>query len=130
MLDDVARLDRRATGEDRAHLIEGLATPETARVLRGDGGSIDGFVIRAPWGGVAVLAAETDDAIRLLDWRRRQAGAGHPVHAGIPETDDNRTGRLIQEGWTRGGAGTRMTRGAPLDWHPSSIWGHFSGAIG
>ena len=49
-------LDREGTGEDRSKVIERFATPESAMVLpRADGG-IDGFVIRAPWGGGATIA--------------------------------------------------------------------------
>ena len=31
---------------------------------------------------------------------------------------------------TLAGAGTRMIRGAPLEWRPDWIWGSFSGALG
>jgi predicted N-acetyltransferase YhbS len=130
MLREVIALDRRATGEDRSTLIRLLATPDSARIVVGANGAIAGFLIRAPWGGAAVVAPEADDAIRLLDWRRRQAGTDHAVHAGIPEGDDHRGKRLLSEGWAAGGAGTRMIRGAPLDWRPNWVWGHYSGAFG
>jgi predicted N-acetyltransferase YhbS len=130
MLTDIIALDRLATGEDRSAVLERLANPESARVLLGDGGSLRGFLIRAPWGGVSLIAPEADDAIRLLEWRRRRAGVDHPVFAGFPDTGDSRQARLLSEGWTLAGAGTRMIRGAPLEWRPDCIWGSFSGALG
>ena len=130
MLAGIVALDRLATGEDRSAVLERLANPESARVLVGDDGSTRGFVVRAPWGGVSLIAPETDDAIRLLDWRRRQAGVDHPIYAGFPDTGDSRRTRLLSVGWTLAGAGTRMIRGKPLEWNPDWIWGTFSGALG
>lgn len=130
MLSDIIALDRLTTGEDRSAVLARLASPESARVLLGDDGSLRGFLVRAPWGGVSLIAPEADDAIRLLEWRRRQAGLDHPVYAGFPDTGDSRRARLLSEGWTLAGAGTRMIRGAPLEWRPDWIWGSFSGALG
>lgn len=130
MLSEIVALDRLATGENRAALLEILTTPDTARVVVGGDGSVRAFLIRAPWGGVSLMAPDADDAIRLLDWRRRQAGADHPVYAGLPDTDDSRRVRLDSAGWTITGAGARMIRGEPLDWRPDWIWGHFNGALG
>jgi predicted N-acetyltransferase YhbS len=129
MLPGIVALDGLGTGEDRSVLMERVANPETARVLVGDDGSQRGFVIRAPWGGVALVAPEVDDAIHLLEWRRHQAGLDHPVYAGLPGGDDRRM-RLVSAGWTPAGAGTRMIRGEPLEWNPDWIWGTFSGALG
>jgi GNAT superfamily N-acetyltransferase len=130
MLPGIIALDRLATGEDRSAVLARLANPESARVVPGDDGSLRGFLIRAPWGGVSLIAPEAEDAIHLLEWRRRQAGPDHPVYAGFPDTGDSRRARLLDEGWTLAGAGTRMIRGAPLEWRPDWIWGSFSGALG
>jgi GNAT superfamily N-acetyltransferase len=130
MLPGMIALDRLATGEDRSAVVGRLASPESSRVLLGADGVLRGFLIRAPWGGVSLMAAEADDAIRLLEWRRRQAGVDHPVYAGFPDSGDSRRARLLSEGWTLAGAGTRMIRGAPLEWRPDWIWGSFSGALG
>jgi predicted N-acetyltransferase YhbS len=130
MLSDIVALDRIATGENRAALLGILATPDSARVVVGGDDAVRAFLIRAPWGGVSLMAPDPNDAIRLLDWRRRQAGADHPVYAGLPDTDDSRRARLLSEGWTLTGAGSRMIRGKPLDWRPDWIWGHFNGALG
>ncbi|HLQ48021.1 MAG TPA: GNAT family N-acetyltransferase [Candidatus Dormibacteraeota bacterium] len=130
MLSDIIALDRLATGEDRSAVLERLASAESSRVLLSTDGALRGFLIRAQWGGVALIAPEADDAIRLLEWRRRQAGVGHPVYAGFPDTGDSRRARLLSEGWSLAGAGTRMIRGEPLEWRPDWIWGTFSGALG
>jgi predicted N-acetyltransferase YhbS len=130
MLPGIVAFDRLATGEDRSAVLERLANPESSRVLVGDDGSQRGFLIRAPWGGVSLVAPEADDAIRLLEWRRRHAVVDHPVFTGMPESGDHRRARLLSEGWTLAGAGTRMIRGAPLEWRPNWIWGTFSGAFG
>jgi len=69
--DAIADLDRRATGEDRASILRAFASPETGRIaMRGDG-SVGAFVVRASWGGRALIAAEPDLALALLDARRR-----------------------------------------------------------
>jgi predicted N-acetyltransferase YhbS len=130
MLSEIVELDRLATGENRAALLENLANPDSARVVVGADRSVDAFLIRAPWGGVSLMARDPDHAIRLLDWRRRQSGADHPVYAGLPDTDDSRRARLQEEGWTLTGSGARMIRGEPVDWRPDWIWGHFNGALG
>jgi hypothetical protein len=130
MLPAIIALDQLATGEDRSAVLARLANRESSRVVAGADGALRGFLIRAPWGGVSLIAREADDAIRLLEWRRRQAGLGHPVFAGFPDTGDSRQARLLSGGWTLAGAGTRMIRGAPLEWHPDWIWGSFSGALG
>jgi predicted N-acetyltransferase YhbS len=130
MLPAIIALDRLATGEDRSAVLARLASPESARVLLGDNGSLSGFLIRAPWGGVSLIAPEAEDATRLLEWRRGQAGVGHPVYAGFPDTGDSCRARLLSQGWTLAGAGTRMIRCAPLEWLPDWIWGSFSGALG
>jgi predicted N-acetyltransferase YhbS len=130
MVAGMIALDRLATGEDRSAVLERLASPESSRILLGADGDLCGFLIRAPWGGVSLIAPEADDASRLLESRRRRAGVDHPVFAGFPDTGDSRRARLLSEGWTLAGAGTRMIRGAPLAWRPDWIWGTFSGALG
>jgi GNAT superfamily N-acetyltransferase len=130
MLQGMITLDRLATGEDRSAVLARMASQESSRVLLGADGALSGFLIRAPWGGVSLVAPEADDAIRLLEWRRRQAGVDHPVFAGFPDAGDSRRARLLREGWTLAGAGTRMIRGERLEWNPDWIWGTFSGALG
>jgi len=129
-LDALAGLDAVVTGEDRRHLFAAFASPESARCLVGDDGGVRGFVVRAPWGGGATIAPDPDDAIRILEARRRAAGPERRVRAGL--LAENREGlrHLGSLGWTDAWAAPRLVRGAPLDWHPEAIWGQFNHALG
>jgi ribosomal protein S18 acetylase RimI-like enzyme len=126
----LARLDRAATGEDREHLLRAFARPESALCLEDAAGEVHGFVVRASWGGGATIAGDPDDALLLLDARRRIAGADHRVRAGV--LDENRDGlaRLGERGWTEAWTAPRLIRGARLDWEPRAIWGQFNHALG
>jgi len=127
--DAIADLDRRATGEDRASILRGFASPETGLVaLRGDG-TVGAFVVRASWGGRALVASEPDLALALLDARRR-ASRDKPVMIGIFEDNAAGRARLAEAGWTERQGGPRLIRGEPLDWRPDWIYGQFTGAIG
>ena len=130
MLPALVEQTRRATGEDRFAILASVATPETARVIVGDDGSLRASFVRAPWGGGALIAPDPDDAMRILDWRRRQVGPLGHVNVSLPDTNDDRPARLLADGWTPSGAGTRMERGEPLDARLEWLWGHLSGAIG
>ena len=131
--DDLAAiiaLDRVATGEDRSAILRTFATPETGRVAVRHDGSVGGFLVRAPWGGSAVIAAEPDAAVQLLDWRRRRSSGDHHIVIGVLEGNTAGRDRLIAEGWTEQPGGPRMIRGEPLVWRPESIYGQFNGALG
>src|SRR5262249_40020903 len=75
----IERLDRAGTGEDRAHAIRRFASAETTRVATGEDGKVEGYVLRAPWGGGATVAPTPDAALRILTARRRAAGVGGRV---------------------------------------------------
>jgi GNAT superfamily N-acetyltransferase len=131
--DDLAaleRLDRAATGEDRGHAIRRLSGPETTRVTIGDDGSVEGYVLRAPWGGGATIARTPDAALRILTARRRAAGPEGRVRVGL--LDENTAGleRLTEVGLRLTWSAPRMLRGDPLVWRPEWIWGQFNHAMG
>jgi len=125
-LDAAAELDRWATGEDRRHI---LATSD-GWVVGGAPGEVTAFTLRSPFGGVATVARDASDALRLFDLRRREAGPEGRVRAGV--LDENAAGleRLIAEGWTEVWSGPRMIRGEPLNWTPTGIWSQFNHALG
>jgi hypothetical protein len=129
-LEAMIALDREATGEDRGHAIRALATPDSARVLGASDGGIDGFVIRAPWGGGATVARSADAALELVAARRLAARAAGRVRVGLLE--ENRSGlrRLREAGFRAQWAAPRMVRGAALVWRPEWIWGQFNHAMG
>ncbi len=126
----IAALDRDATGEDRSAILGDFAEPATARVAMRPDGSPGGFLVRSPWGGSALVAAEPDDAVRLLDWRRRRAAPERRIAIGVLEGNAAGRARLRADGWTESAGGPRMIRGEPLDWRPGLIYGQFSGALG
>jgi hypothetical protein len=126
----MTELDRLATGEDRAHALARLATPDTARVLAGDDGAVRAFVVRPPWGGGATVASSIEAALAIIDARRRTAGPDGRVRVGI--LAENRQGRaaLTRAGFRAQWSAPRMVRGAPLAWRPEMIWGQFNHAMG
>jgi predicted N-acetyltransferase YhbS len=126
----VLRLDREATGEDRAAIIRELVTPETAIVAVGENGEVRGYLARSPWRGGAVIAPDPDDALRLLERRRSATGVSGKAGAGVLSSNEAGRARLRAAGWAEEPGGVRMLRGEPLDWNPNAIYGQFNGALG
>ena len=128
------RLDREATGEDRAHAIRRLAVAGTARVIPGVADdvddAIDGFVIRAPWGGGATVARSAAGALRIVTARRRAAGPEGRVRVGLLDENVEGLDRLTEVGFRLTWSAPRMLRGELPAWHPDWIWGQFNHAMG
>ena len=129
-LEAMAALDREATGENRRHLLAAFATPDTARVVTAGRDEALGFVIRAPWGGGATIAARATDALAILRARRLAAGPGRRVRAGILVENVVGAEALAADGWTEAWRAPRLIRGDPLEWQPDHIWGQFNHALG
>jgi GNAT superfamily N-acetyltransferase len=130
-LQAVKALDRAATGEDRAHLLDAFATPQSARCLVGPRGHrLRGSVIRAPWGGGATVATERDAGVAICEARRRSASTGRRVRAGLLLENEAGAAALQRLGWTEAWRAPRMHRGEALVWQPTSIWGQFNHALG
>jgi GNAT superfamily N-acetyltransferase len=128
-LSSMEALDQAASGEDRAHLLRALATPDRARSVVREG-RVTGFVVRPPWAGGATVAPAVDDGVALLDDRRRLAGPERRVRTGVLAENEGGLARLRGVGWTEAWRAPRMERGEPLAWSPSSIWGQFQYAMG
>jgi predicted N-acetyltransferase YhbS len=124
------RLDRAATGEDRALTIAACSREPGGLALAGPDGVLRAFALRAPWGGVATIAPAMEDAVRILRARLRVAGPGHPVRTGLVDSNVEGLTRLAREGWVEVRRIVRMERGAPVDWHPEAIWGQWGFAVG
>jgi predicted N-acetyltransferase YhbS len=129
-LASMAELDRRATGEDRTHILRRFAHPASAKVLTGDADEVRGFVVRAPWGGGATVAMTVEDALRILQARRVAAGPEGGVRVGLLDSNEAGLARLEAEGLRRIWSAPRLVRGRPLPWHPDWIWGQFNHAMG
>jgi GNAT superfamily N-acetyltransferase len=128
--DAVVALDRYATGEDRLAVLSALVSPATTFVAIGPGGVVRGYLARAPWRGGALIAPDPDDAVRLLELRRRSTGVSGKAGAGVLASNTAGRTRLRDAGWHEELGGVRMIRGEPLDWHPDAIFGQFNGALG
>jgi predicted N-acetyltransferase YhbS len=126
----MSALDRSATGEDRAHVLEALSTPDSARCLVEPSGAVRAFIVRAPWGGGATIAPEIDDAMAILHARRLDHGLGGRVRAGLLTDNEAGLDRLTADGWTEAWHAPRLIRGEPLEWDPTAIWGQFNHAMG
>ena len=126
----IVALDRFATGEDRRAVLRSLLTPSSTWVVVDAGGAVRGYLARAPWRGGALIAPSPDDALRLLEMRRRSTGISGKAAAGVLGGNTAGRERLRAAGWLEEGSGVRMMRGEPLDWHPEAIWGQFNGALG
>lgn len=126
----IVALDGFATGEDRRAVLASLLGPASTWVASDPDGAIRGYLARAPWRGGALIAPEPDDAIRLLETRRRSTGVSGKAGAGLVGCNTVGRERLRAAGWLEEDSGVRMIRGEPLDWHPEAIWGQFNGALG
>lgn len=129
-LDGAAGLDRWATGEDRRPLLERAAMVPGGLVLRGPAGRTDGFVLRSSFRGAATIAAGADEAVALLEARRRAARPDRPLRTGLLASNRAGIERLADAGWTERYRVPRMERGEPLTVRPEAIWGQFSFALG
>lgn len=129
-LDTMAALDRVATGEDRRHLLQAFAGPDTTKIVTDPDDRPAGFVIRAPWGGGATVASRADDALAILRARRLAAGPDRRVRAGILLDNERGAAALAADGWTEAWRAPRLIRGEALDWRPDHIWGQFNHALG
>jgi GNAT superfamily N-acetyltransferase len=126
----VAALDRRATGEDRAHALRRFADPGSAKVLAAADGQIEGFVVRAPWGGGATVATSVPSALAIVDARRASSGPAGRVRVGVLEENAEGLEALTAAGFVHQWSAPRMIRGDALSWQPEWIWGQLNHAMG
>jgi ribosomal protein S18 acetylase RimI-like enzyme len=124
------RLDAEATGEDRRHVLEPFATPSSTKVAPDQTGALDGFVVRAPWGGGATIARSTATGLRILQARRAAAGRAGRVRVGLLSDNEAGLAALEREGLRPIWSAPRMVFGEALAWHPDWIWGQLNHAIG
>ena len=126
----ITALDRHATGEDRQVVLRALVTPASTLVAVDAEGAVAGYLARTPWRGGGLIATDPDDALRLLEHRRRSTGISGKAGAGVLASNVVGRERLSGAGWHAEMGGLRMIRGEPLDWHPDAIFGQFNGALG
>jgi predicted N-acetyltransferase YhbS len=126
----ILALDRETTGEDRRLVLEALVTPSSTFVAIDAADTVRGYLARTPWRGGALIAHDPDDALRLLERRRRSTGVSGKAGAGVLASNARGREALRAAGWHEEMGGVRMIRGEPIEWHPEAIFGQFNGALG
>ena len=119
----VRALDREATGEDRAAMIDAL--PPAGWVAT-RGGAVRGFHLACPWGGGPTIAGEPALGLDLLAASARLQPA-EPLRAlGVPESNAAAMRYLAARGAAPRRYVTRMWLGDPPPWRPAMIFGVFN----
>jgi predicted GNAT family acetyltransferase len=136
-LESIAALDRHATGELRLPLMEAFAG--SGWLLEGAAGgtavdglaaTVRGYAMPTTRGNAAVVAADPEAALCLLDMHRHLVPPDGSARAGLA-TEHVAGRRLLSErGWYAGRAFPRMIRGPEPEWQPAMIWGQFNHAMG
>jgi ribosomal protein S18 acetylase RimI-like enzyme len=116
-------IDRNATGEDRAAVLNAL-DPLTGLIAERIGAEAAGWAVTSPWGaGVAVCAADEIAGIALT-----AAATGGPGSSTIVVPDANvaAADALSHWGFSPTAAGARMRLGPPVAWRPEMQFGLFN----
>jgi GNAT superfamily N-acetyltransferase len=124
----VGDLDRRLTGEDRAHLLRALEGPGWVAV-DADGKPL-GYHLPVPWGGGPIIAEDPDAAWALTRLVRILAGPDGIVRFWLASENEEGRERMRELGFEEARVVPRMIRGEPLSWRPEALWGLFSLAKG
>jgi predicted N-acetyltransferase YhbS len=115
-------IDRGATGEDRAPVLDAL-DPLSGLVAE-RAGAPAGWAVTSPWGtGVAVCAADETTGVALT-----AAATGGPGSSTLVVPDGNAAAAeaLSHWGFSPTAAGTRMRLGPPVGWRPERQFGLFN----
>lgn len=123
----VVEIDRRVTGEDRAHLIAALS--EGAWVTTDQRGRVCGYLLPTPWPEGAVIAMDPGFAEALLERRMAVSNDGAAAVA-VPAGNVAALRYFEARGFKRTEELIRMTRGIAVDWDPAKIWTCLNLALG
>jgi ribosomal protein S18 acetylase RimI-like enzyme len=123
--DAVAELDRLATGEDRATLLDALRPLTGVAVDRG--GRLAGWAAKAPFGaGIAICAADEEAGAGLMASAAGGWGGSGPATLVVPDANAAANANLRRWGFRPANAGERMRLGPPVAWHPERQFGLFN----
>jgi predicted N-acetyltransferase YhbS len=115
-------LDRAATGEDRAPVLDAL-NPLSGLIAERDGAPT-GWAVSSPWGaGVAVCAADATTGIALIAAATGGPGSSTMI---VPDTNAAAADALSHWGFSPTAAGARMRLGPPAGWRPEMQFGLFN----
>lgn len=126
--DDLAAiraLDRAATGEQRAAVLDALPYPLDGIVaVDGDDRPL-GSALRSPWGlGPSVVADSPASGLALLSALRRGGGRGLTIS--LPSANREATAALSGWGLDCVNSATRMRLGPPPPYDPARVFGLFN----
>jgi ribosomal protein S18 acetylase RimI-like enzyme len=120
--DDVGALDRAATGEDRANLLDALHP--LAGVAAQRDASLAGWAAKAPYGaGIAICASDDEAGVALM--AAAATGPG-PATLVVPDANAAAMANLRRWGFRAANAGERMRLGPPVAWRPERQFGLFN----
>jgi predicted N-acetyltransferase YhbS len=115
-------IDRAATGEDRAPVLDAL--DPLSGVLAERDGDAAGWAVSSPWGaGVAVCAADEAAGVALI--AAATAGPGSSTIV-VPDRNAAAADALERWGFSPTAAGARMRLGPPVGWRPEMQFGLFN----
>jgi predicted N-acetyltransferase YhbS len=118
----VRDIDRSATGEDRAPVLDALVP--LAGLIAERRGVPAGWAVTSPWGaGVAICAADHRAGVALT----AAAAGGHGSNTMVvPDRNANAADALSRWGFAPTGAGARMRLGPAVEWRPEMQFGLFN----
>jgi predicted N-acetyltransferase YhbS len=123
--DAVAELDRLATGEDRANLLDALRPLTGVAVDRGE--RLVGWAAKAPFGaGIAICAADEEAGAGLMASAAGGWGGAGPATLVVPDANAAANANLRRWGFRPANAGDRMRLGPPVAWRPERQFGLFN----
>ena len=115
----VSALDRAATGEDRANLLDALHP--LAGVAAERAGTLAGWAAKAPFGaGIAICAGDDEAGVALM---AAAAVGPAPATLVVPDANAAATANLRRWGFRAANAGERMRLGPPVAWQPERQFG-------
>lgn len=124
-LNAASQLDALATAEDRSSTIHAL---RTGWVIH-DGGTVQGYAVRTPWGYGPAIASQPGYGALLVDALRAQSE--EPLlHLTIPAENGAALAYLREAGFEEQSHHPRLLLGDSVPWRPAMVWSIFGFAMG
>ena len=118
----VSALDRAATGEERANLLDALHP--LAGLAADRSGELVGWAAKAPYGaGIAICARDDEAGVALM---AAAASGPAPATLVVPDANAAAMANLRRWGFRPANAGERMRLGPPVAWRPERQFGLFN----
>jgi GNAT superfamily N-acetyltransferase len=116
-------VDRAATGEDRAAVLDRLPAL-LGLAWEGEDGEVRGYALQTPWGaGPAVLATEPEAGVDLL---RGLAVEAQPVTVTVPDDNAVAVRALRSWGFQPVNTALKMRHGPPVGGDPGGVFGLYN----